>query len=126
MRLAGITPIQLDGKKIGWYGPCEHCGRWRWLAVCHIEPQGEYPRMKYDPLNAWAGCYRCHIHWWHKNPGEAEKWIRAKMGGEMREQLALRARTAGKLDYELTKLYLQNFLGLNLTRSWQPFPKAQP
>lgn len=75
-----------------WWGACEHCHAVGWLQVSHIEPKGQYPHLRYDPENARALCWRCHMHWWHKNPREASEWIRQVMGETARDRLALRAR----------------------------------
>jgi hypothetical protein len=91
----------------GWMGHCAKCGKLRWLSVCHIEPKGRVPSLRYDPDNAWAGCYYCHIHWWHKAPREAEAWITERMGEVARERLALRAMTTCKVDYQATRLFLE-------------------
>jgi hypothetical protein len=79
----------------------------RQLFVCHIEPQGQYPHMKYDADNAWAGCYRCHIHWAHKNPREVEEWLVRRLGSEARAALALRTQNAKRIDPDLTRLMLE-------------------
>lgn len=97
-----------DGRRLRWpiwWGNCEHCGKACFLATCHIEPQGQFPNLKYDPENAWAGCYRCHIHWWHKNPREAQEWITQRLGPK-REPLAMRARTRQQVDWALVRLVL--------------------
>ena len=44
------------------------------LQCSHIKTTKAYPNLRYDPVNAIALCYRHHIHYWHKETGEAYKW----------------------------------------------------
>lgn len=96
-----------EGRK-QWRGYCEWCRKEAWLQVCHIEPQGAYPHMKYDEDNAWAGCYSCHLgpKGWHKNPLPARDWIVAHIGMEQIKKLGWRARNPKRIDYDLTKIHL--------------------
>ena len=45
------------------------------LQCSHIKTTKAYPNLRYDPFNAIALCYRHHIHYWHKETGEAYKWF---------------------------------------------------
>jgi len=82
----------------GWHGYCQHCANHRMLYVSHIEPKGRVRHMEFDTDNAFAFCYYCHIHWWHKHPREAQEF-RERMLGRLSEELELRARTGGKPDW---------------------------
>jgi len=42
----------------------------------HVHSVGAYPNLRFDPLNALCLCYRHHIHWWHKETGEAWEWFK--------------------------------------------------
>ena len=90
-----------------WYGACSWCGNERWLQCCHIEPVGRCPHMRYDPDNAFAGCYYCHLHKWHKSPREAEEFIVKRIGAGPRKALATRATTKTKPDLAAIRLALE-------------------
>ena len=45
------------------------------LQCSHIKTVGAYKNLRFDPYNALALCYRHHIHYWHKEKGEAYKWF---------------------------------------------------
>lgn len=81
-----------DGRGWFWYGRCLKCQKLTVLYVSHIEPKGEYPHMRWTIGNAFALCYRCHIHWWHKNPRAAWEFSCKVMGTKARETLAALAR----------------------------------
>jgi hypothetical protein len=103
MLKAGAT---LDGNR--WLGPCEWCGVYRPLMTCHVLSQGRYPHMKYDPENAWAGCWSCHLGsgGWHREPLLAAQWIEQKRGKAVIDALRARAQTKQKTDPADTRLYL--------------------
>src|SRR3972149_11998294 len=46
-----------EGKKRSWQGECAICGKVRWLQVCHILSQGQYPRAAFMPDNCFPGCW---------------------------------------------------------------------
>ena len=90
-----------------WRGNCLRCGKVNWLQVSHIEPKGQFPHLEFDVDNAFALCYRCHLHWWHKNPREADAFSVAQMGESARERLAMRARARhGRIDAAAVLLFL--------------------
>lgn len=109
------TPDGKKKSKPSWYGPCEHCRKNRWLFVCHIETQGRARHMKYDSDNAFAGCFYCHIRWWHvvpqfKDPEGRlpEEWIASLVGREKREELKRRANQESRGDLRLIRLSLES------------------
>jgi len=57
------------------------------LQASHIFPEGIYHSMKFDPQNMIAACYGHHIGWWHKNPLEADIWLRNHIGQEQYDYL---------------------------------------
>lgn len=84
--------LVMEGKRPrGWWGICQKCGKEKWLTVSHIEPKGTFQHLRHDLRNVVALCGFCHIHWWHKNPREAEQWITALLGKRERDDLARRA-----------------------------------
>lgn len=44
-------------------------------------------------------CFRCHFHWWHKNPLEAGDWFDEKWPGR-KERLYENARNNPKRDWQ--------------------------
>lgn len=60
---------------------CQHCGAKVTGSNCHashIYPVGSCSLLQFEPLNMKVLCYHCHINWWHKNPIEADEWIKSK------------------------------------------------
>ena len=55
---------------------------WGHLQASHIFPEGIYHSMKFDPENMVGMCTQHHIFWWHKNPLEADAWLRKFLGDE--------------------------------------------
>jgi hypothetical protein len=55
---------------------------WGYLQASHIFPEGIYHSMKFDPENMVGMCTQHHIYWWHKNPVEADRWLRSYLGQE--------------------------------------------
>lgn len=94
----------VEGK---WWGNCAWCEKPRWLQCCHIEPVGQFPALRYDPDNAFAGCYYCHMHRWHKSPRMAENFIVALIGSEKRAAIALRAQTVRRADLAALRLAME-------------------
>ena len=43
--------------------------------------------MKFDPQNMLGMCTQHHIYWWHKNPLEADAWLRRYLGDEQYQYL---------------------------------------
>lgn len=84
---------------------CCHCGKTEALSASHVFPKGTYKRLRWDIDNVKALCYRCHMHWWHKDP-EASDWFKAKYP-ERWERLKLLKDTAGYIDRFAIKLYLE-------------------
>lgn len=85
-----------DGRGFFWYGACLRCRKERPLFVSHIEPKGQFPALRWDERNAFAFCYACHIHWWHKNPREANVFATEKLGQRTRDALSVDARWYGR------------------------------
>lgn len=60
---------------------CQKCGAKVTGSNCHashIYPVGSCSLLQFEPLNLKVLCYHCHINWWHKNPIEADEWIKEK------------------------------------------------
>ena len=60
---------------------CQRCGAKVTGSNCHashIYPVGSCSLLQFEPLNLKVLCYHCHINWWHKNPIEADEWIKEK------------------------------------------------
>lgn len=93
---------------------CRRCGnqsspgRGGALQSAHIFPKGQYPGLRWELSNLLALCYRCHIHWWHKNPIEAREWIEFHLGTKELERLRLLAQTRRRTDRKALQLYLRN------------------
>jgi len=96
-----------DGNK------CLRCPSKKRLAASHIYPKGMYRRLEYDPDNVKTLCYPCHIHFWHKNPIDAQIWLLTAVSAKRLERLRFMAhedRSMWSMDYELTKLVLEQEL----------------
>jgi len=79
-----------------WY-KCVKCGSTKkGLHLCHIYPEGEYERLKYEPDNVFLACYHCHLQWWHKNPIEAYKWYISHFSPYRRQKLNKLVKNYGK------------------------------
>lgn len=62
---ASATPF-FDAKRTQWWGLCEWCkhdgkASQDYLSWCHIRTRNAAPSLVHHPLNAWAGCSRCHM-----------------------------------------------------------------
>lgn len=44
----------------------------------HVLPKGMYRWLEFDIINLKLLCYRCHRHFWHLNPLEAQEWFKTK------------------------------------------------
>jgi len=93
--------IKRDGQK------CAKCGSTKaGLHLCHIYPEGEYPKMIFSADNVFLACYHCHFHWWHTNPIEAYKWYIKHFSLNRRKRLDKLVKNYDKLDkpdYETIK-----------------------
>lgn len=87
-------------------GECEHCGNKDTLQCSHVISR-KYYHTRWDPENAIALCYKCHIHWNHKEPHEFVRWFDKKFGGELYEELKRRSESTAKLDLEEIYAYLK-------------------
>ncbi len=105
-KLASKACIARDGHK------CLRCGKTTTLCGSHIYPKGRYRKMEFDLDNLKTLCYACHIHWWHKNPVEANFWLTETIDKKRLERLRLRSQVndGTPLDYKLLKIYLENEL----------------
>jgi hypothetical protein len=89
----------------GW--KCRKCGapanQW-----CHIYSR-RYLCLRWDPLNAWAGCAKCHW-WWHDRPLDAGLWILSELGEEAVAYLRDKIKQLERPDFEAQALYLKQKL----------------
>lgn len=92
-----------DGNK------CLKCHKTKTLQASHIYPKGRYQKMRYVLDNVKTLCYACHMHFWHKNPIEANEWLRTVVSAERLEKLKLMSQYVDKtpFDYNLTKIFLE-------------------
>ena len=65
----------LFSKVVRLVGHCEKCGGTENLQCSHVKSVGAHPSLKYNLDNAICLCYKCHLHWWHKEPTEAGLWF---------------------------------------------------
>lgn len=105
-RLLHEVCVARDGNK------CLRCGSTERLAASHIYPKGRYRKMEFDYDNVKTLCYRCHIHFFHKNPIEAHEWLEENIGKDRLDRLKLRSQYIDKkpTDYKLIKLDLEQQL----------------
>lgn len=64
-------------------GYCEWCGARlpaASLQCCHVISRSVLA-LRYDPDNAFCGCYRCHLTRWHKEPLQAARWFENQFPG---------------------------------------------
>lgn len=70
---------------------CERCGK-------EYEPNSNslqcshhfsrrYHNIRYDPDNALALCYHCHVFWYQKDIPEAARWLEDKIGKDKIDRL---------------------------------------
>lgn len=88
---------------------CLHCGNTQTLQMSHIYPKGTYRKLEFDPDNVKYLCFRCHFHWWHKNPLEAQEWLKTAIPKKRLDRLRLRSQTSGDgmREYKLLKIMLE-------------------
>lgn len=55
-------------------GACERCGNTETLQCAHIVPRTNHT-LRFDPLNLLCLCYKCHIHFAHKDPLAFQAWL---------------------------------------------------
>lgn len=57
---------------------CQHCFKDVKGSDCqpsHVLSKAAFPWLEYDMINVKTLCYRCHFHFWHKNPLLASEWF---------------------------------------------------
>ena len=60
---------------------CFRCGASQGVQASHVIPVSTCGYgLRWELKNCIPLCYRCHIHWWHKNPIEAFEWFKAQFG----------------------------------------------
>lgn len=103
---AGATPF-FDAKRTQWWGLCEWCrkdGKREpdYLSWCHIRTRNAAPLLVHHPLNAWAGCNRCHMGRQHDVLG-----IQDDLAGIARRQayfdFIAAIRSKGELEWLMSK-----------------------
>ena len=60
---------------------CQYCNKSVSGSDCHVShviPRSKGYALRWDLRNLKVLCMRDHLHWWHKNPLEANKWFEAK------------------------------------------------
>jgi len=86
---------------------CIRCGNTQVgeLSASHIYPKGAYPAMRWDLENVKILDYKCHIHFFHKNPLEAAKWIKTAIPKERLDRLLKLSQSTKKgcYDYKIIK-----------------------
>ncbi len=87
---------------------CRRCGTTEKLQASHIYSVGSWKKLEYDTDNIILLCYRCHFHWWHKEPLAAAEWIKTSYPLKVLERLKLRQQQTGKgtHDYKTLKLVI--------------------
>lgn len=89
-------------------GKCVKCGKQTSLQCAHIVGRRNF-HLRYDPQNAITLCYRCHIHWQHKEPLEFTRWL--EVTDPTRVSYLERERpTHEKVDYDETIRSLNSLL----------------
>jgi 5-methylcytosine-specific restriction endonuclease McrA len=87
---------------------CRRCGTTENLAASHIYSVGQHKKLEFDIDNIILLCYKCHIHFWHKEPIAAGIWIQTVLDPKVLERLKLRSQQTGKgmHDYKILKVML--------------------
>lgn len=88
----------LFSKKVRELGYCERCGKTEWLNTCHIHSR-RYRQIRWSWLNVLCLCAGCH-RWSHDNPMEFADFVKTKRRPKELEELIIKKREIGKLDYE--------------------------
>lgn len=89
-------------------GHCLWCGTTSSLQCAHIIGRANF-RFRWEPSNAIALCYACHIYKWHKSPLEAAEWLQQKHPFYYQQWQAHRAETSiAKTDLLVVKEMLYN------------------
>lgn len=93
---------------------CELCGSTRKKLDPHHIFGKRKKSTRYDPQNGVALCaYGCHKYGKyaaHEHPEWFRRWLIERIGENAYEILYVRSRTPAKIDYKLTKLYLEKEL----------------
>lgn len=89
IRAGAAKVVERKGKavRVMWWGACEWCRKVCWLQWCHVLARSVAAGLVWEPLNAWAGCYRCHRFRWHVDPDSAVAFIRRLRGLEIFRRL---------------------------------------
>lgn len=89
-------------------GVCAHCKKGAeevTLQCSHIIGRRNLS-TRFDLENCLALCYRCHFHWWHKEPVLADKWLQEYLGEVKYQALISRAAAIKKWTLEEMQSYL--------------------
>jgi len=57
---------------------CQRCREYvtgRKAHTSHVKTKGAYKSLRWDLDNVKLLCFRCHRHWWHKEPSDAWEWF---------------------------------------------------
>mgnify|MGYP001558060187 CR=1 FL=1 len=102
---AAVRRLDAEFRKLimqrdGW--TCQKCGKAypegsRGIQVSHFYTKGQHEWMRYDPDDACAMCFRCHLIWWHYEPLEAAVWLKGYLGDEKYEALWRKAQSSPKI-----------------------------
>lgn len=102
------------GRIICSRGRCARCGRGAeevTLQCSHIIGRTNHA-VRWDIDNGVCLCYRCHIHWWHKEPLEAQEWVKEYLGEMKLEALKARARATKQWELWEMEHYLKMLQGI--------------
>jgi len=96
--------IHRDGEK------CLKCGKTTAIHTSHIKSRQKYRKLAFDLDNVKPLCYKCHLHWWHKEPLEAGEWIKTAISYDRLKRLELKAKSINKakLEYQTIKERLED------------------
>lgn len=62
--------------------PCARCKQVFPVMQCsHIHSVGAYRNLRFDPMNVFPMCGRCHRFFWHDEPGDAWDWFKEAFPG---------------------------------------------
>lgn len=98
MKRADIKKLDAEFRKLVRTGkPCMKCGSTKKVQGSHVLPVSTCGlALRWSFLNCIPLCYRCHIHWWHKNPLEARDWFAKTFGQKRLDALYLIKRQTTK------------------------------